>query len=199
VGVLISLALYLKKAQTPHLVEYDVGRARKLRQIDTPKERSHPAICLLHVEGDLFFAAAEVFEREVRRVAADPQLKVLILRMKNARNLDATSVLALANLARWLSARGKRLLISGVSGEADEILARAGVADVIGRENIFSSRKSILESTRDALLFAQQLVGKGGELRVFRHAEEEGWESDEPEDKAAEWKEGEEKPPGPSV
>ena len=30
VGVLISLALYLKKAQTPHLVEYDVGRARKL-------------------------------------------------------------------------------------------------------------------------------------------------------------------------
>jgi len=194
VGVLISLALYLKKAQTPHLVEYDVGRARKLRQIDNPKERSHPAVCLLHVEGDLFFAAAEVFEREVRRVAGDPALKVLILRMKNARNLDATSALALANLARWLSARGKRLLISGVSGEADEILARAGVIDVIGRENIFSSRKSILESTRDALLFAQKLAGgKGGELRVFRHAGEEGWESDEPED-AGEWKEGAEKP-----
>jgi len=183
VGVLVSLALFLRKAQTPHLVEYVVGPARQLRQIGSRTERLHPGICLLHVEGDLFFAAAEVFEREVRRVAADPSLRVVVLRMKNARNLDATSALALANISRWLKDHGKQLLISGVSGEADRILERTGVAHAIGRENIFFSDAGILTSTRDALLRAQQLVGaEAAQVRIFREGGELGWAEDAPHD-----------------
>ena len=177
VGVFVSLALFLRKAQTPHLVEYALGPTRRMRQIERPGERTHPAICMLHVEGDLFFAAAEAFEKEVRRVAHDPALKVIVLRMRNARNLDATSALTLGNLASWLRARGQRLLVSGVSGDADRILERSGVIDVIGRENVFFSDKSILTSTRDALLAAQRLVG-ATEVRILHAEDEEGWESD---------------------
>jgi SulP family sulfate permease len=177
VGVFVSLALFLRKAQTPHLVEYVVGPTRRMRQIERPDQRTHPAICMLHVEGDLFFAAAEAFEKEVRRVAQDPALKIIVLRMRNARNLDATSALTLGNLAGWLRARGQRLLISGVSGDADLILARSGVIDIIGRDNVFFSDKSILTSTRDALLAAQRLVG-ATEVRVLHADDEEGWETD---------------------
>ncbi len=181
VGVLVSLALFLRKAQTPHLVEYVVSPSRRLRQIENRTERVHPAICLLHVEGDLFFAAAEVFEREVRRIASDPAIQVVILRMKSARNLDATSALALANIARWLAERGKRLLISGVSGEAERILKRTGVAAAIGQDNIFFSEADILKSTRDALLAAGRLVGmEAAEVRVFHGGSEGGWAEGEP-------------------
>jgi SulP family sulfate permease len=179
VGVLVSLALFLRKAQTPHLVEYVVGPTRRMRQIERREERSHPAICMLHVEGDLFFAAAEAFEKEVRRVAQDPALKVIVLRMRNARNLDATSALTLGNLASWLRGRGQRLLVSGVSGDADKILERSGIIDIIGRENVFFSDKSILTSTRDALLAAQRLVG-ASELRILHAEDEDGWEAESP-------------------
>jgi len=168
IGVLVSLALYLRKAQTPQLVEYALDRSRRLQQVESGVARVNPAICMLHVEGDLFFAAADVLESEVRRIAQDPSLRVIILRMKSARHWDATSVLALARLAEWLRGSGRRLLVSGVSGESESILQRSGVDAVLGRENIFFSTGGILHSTRDALLFAEKLVGAGGaEVRLF--------------------------------
>jgi sulfate permease, SulP family len=174
IGVLVSLALYLRKAQTPQLVEYALDRSRRLQQVQPGAGRVNPAICMLHVEGDLFFAAADVLEREVRRIAQDPSLKVILLRMKSARHWDATSVLALADLALWLRGSGRHLLVSGVSGDAEKILARSGADLLLGRENIFFSKAGILHSTRDALLYAEKLVGSGGaEVRIFHDRPEE--------------------------
>ena len=49
----MSLALYLRKAQTPQLVEYVLDRSRQLHQVSADTERANPAICMLHVEGRL--------------------------------------------------------------------------------------------------------------------------------------------------
>jgi len=174
IGVLVSLALYLRKAQTPQLVEYALDRSRRLSQVESGAPRNNPAICMLHVEGDLFFAAADVLDAEVRRIAQDPSIRVILLRMKSARHWDATSVLALSRLAVWLRTSGRRLLVSGVSGDAEKILHRSGVDAIIGRENIFFSTAGILHSTRDALLYAEQLVGAGNaELRLFHDGPED--------------------------
>ncbi len=174
IGVLVSLALYLRKAQTPQLVEYALDRSRRLSQVAGDAPRRNPAICMLHVEGDLFFAAADVLEAEVHRIAQDPSIKVILLRMKSARHWDATSVLALSRLAVWLRESDRRLLVSGISGDAEKILQRSGVDEIIGRENIFFSTAGILHSTRDALLFAEKLAGSGAaELRLFHDGPED--------------------------
>ena len=57
-----------------------------------------PEISIIHVEGELFFGAADLFQEEVRRLAEDQNIRVFILRMKNARHLDASTVMALENL-----------------------------------------------------------------------------------------------------
>src|SRR5690606_4325274 len=97
------------------LVEYEFTPEGALAEKEEARKRNHPAISIVHVEGELFFGAAELFRTQIQRTAADPNLRVIILRMKNARHLDATSVMALEELVEFMRSRGRFLLISGLS------------------------------------------------------------------------------------
>lgn len=168
VGVISSLMLFLRKASAPHLVEYDI-EGDSMREIRDASERSHPEISIIHVEGELFFGAAELFEDEVRRLAHDHNIRVVILRMKNARHLDATAVMALEGLLKFLRANGRLLLISGPSPGVMGVLSRSGLLDQIGRDCVFESEENLTASTRKALVRAQQFLGKEAkpEVRLF--------------------------------
>ena len=48
---------------------------------------------------------------------ARPDLRIVILRLKNARHLDATSVMALEELIRFLRSTARQLIISGATQE----------------------------------------------------------------------------------
>ena len=50
--------------------------------------------------------------QEVRRQAEDQNIKVFILRMKNARHLDASTVLALENLHGYLRQTDRHLMMA---------------------------------------------------------------------------------------
>ena len=54
-----------------------------------------PEVSIVHVEGELFFAAADLFYEQIRRSYDNPNVKVIILKLLNAHHLDATSVMAL--------------------------------------------------------------------------------------------------------
>jgi SulP family sulfate permease len=168
VGVISSLVLFLRKASAPHLVEYDLA-GDQMREIKEKTERSHPEVSIIHVEGELFFGAAELFEDEVRRLVHDPNIRVVILRMKNARHLDATAVMALEALLKFMRAGGRLLLISGPSRGVMGVLTRSGLLDDIGRDCVFEAEENLTASTRKALVRAQQFLGKEAkpEVRVF--------------------------------
>jgi SulP family sulfate permease len=141
------------------------------------RQRPNPAISIVHVEGDLFFGAAELFRTQIQRTAADPSLSILILRLKNARHLDATSVLALEDLIKFMRANDRHVLISGATRDVYRVLKNSGVLTTIqqganrkkGESNIFLNRPSNPNlSTRDALKRAQQLLGgEKAEVRIF--------------------------------
>jgi SulP family sulfate permease len=177
IGVAISITLFLRKASRPHLVEYEFSDAGELRQMGEKRQRPNPAISIVHVEGDLFFGAAELFRTQIQRTAADPSLSILILRLKNARHLDATSVLALEDLIKFMRANERHVLISGATRDVYRVLKNSGVLTTIqqgadrrkGESNIFLNRPSNPNiSTRDALKRAQQLLGGAkAEVRIF--------------------------------
>jgi len=177
IGVGISITLFLRKASRPHLVEYEFSDRGELREIGEKRKRPNPAISIVHVEGDLFFGAAELFRNQVQRTAADPSLKILILRLKNARHLDATSVLALEELIKFMRADGRHVLISGAPRDVYRVLKNSGTLSLIqadadreaGESNIFLNRPSNPNiSTRDALKRAQQLLGgQQADIRIF--------------------------------
>ena len=167
IGVFTSISLFLRKAAKPELVEYTLDERGTLLQVSDTARRI-PQISIVHVEGDLFFGAADLFRKQVSRIAEDPSLAVIILRMRNARNLDATSVCALEELIRFTREQGRHLIISGASREVFRILRKSGVLSVLqqdadrvtGQSNFFLLEpKNPNMSTRRALQRAQQLLG----------------------------------------
>jgi sulfate permease, SulP family len=168
-GVGISIMLYLRKASRPELVEYEFNARGDLRAADANAQRQHLAISIVHVEGELFFGAAELFRTQIQRLAADTQLRVIILRMKNARHLDATSVMALEELVSFMKSKNRHLLISGISKDVYRVLKNSGLITIVGRENIFpGSVQNPNLSTRHALERAQQLLGtKEAEIQIY--------------------------------
>ena len=174
VGVILSVSLFLRKAAKPELVEYTFDDAGTLRELDKHEQRL-PQISIVHVEGDLFFGAADLFRRQVARIAEDTNLAVVVLRMRNARNLDATSVCALEELIRFIREKGRHIIISGAGRKVFRILKRSGVLALLqegcakGESNIFLVEpKNPNMSTRKALMRAQQVLGtKQADISIY--------------------------------
>ena len=169
IGAATAVALFLRKAARPELVEYDMGSSGQLNELKSGESRTSPAISIVHVEGELFFGAAELFRNQIKSTASDPNLKVIILRMKNARHLDATSVIALEELVTFLRGEGRELLISGVMKEVYKVLKSSGAVQFIGRENIFPGSISNPNlATKNALKRAQEIIGSSDiDVRIY--------------------------------
>ena len=187
IGVALSITLFLRKASKPYLVEYEVAEDGDLRELGEKRSRPDPAISIVHVEGDLFFGAAELFRTQVQRIVLDPNLKVIILRMKNARHLDATSVLALDDLIKFVRSKGRHILVSGATRDVYKVLKNSGVLETLqsgcvrkeGETNLFLYHPSNPNiSTRDALLRAQELLGtRQAEIKIYydpQHEKKDG-------------------------
>lgn len=167
VGVGVSLALFLQKAASPTLVEYSFNESGQLSALGDGAARANPQVSIIHVEGDLFFGAADLFQDEIRRLSDDPSIRVFILRMKNARHLDGSTVLALDQLAEHLRGQDRHLLISGIQEDAARVLERSGLARRLGRENLFAADDNPTLATKRALERARQLIGAKADVRLF--------------------------------
>lgn len=175
VGVGTSLALFLRKAAKPSLMEYTFNDTGNLAAIADKAERKHAQISIIHVEGELFFGAAEIFQSHIRTLAEDEDIKVFILRLKNARHLDATTVMALLELNDYLQRTGRKLLISGISSEVERVLRNSGAMERIGPENVFPSEINPTISTKRALQRATDLLHvspQDAEVRLFYDREQ---------------------------
>ena len=177
IGVAVSISLFLRKASKPHLVEYEFSDEGELREMGEKRKRPIPAISIVHVEGDLFFGASELFRTQIQRTVSDPAIQVIILRLKNARHLDATSVMALEDLIRFMREKGLHLIVSGASRDVYRVLKHSGVLATLqegcnrraGETNLFlGNPRNPNLSTRGALKRAQQLLGaEKADIRIF--------------------------------
>jgi len=177
IGVSLSIFLFLRKVSRPHLVEYEISEQGELREKGHQSGQETPGISIVHVEGSLFFGASELFQTQVKRLMLDPNLKVIILRLKNAHHLDATSVMALRDLIRFVRSQDRHLIISGATRDVYKVLKSSGVLRTLqkgcrreeGETNLFfyaPSNPNI--STRDALIRAQDLLGtKKAKVKIF--------------------------------
>src|SRR5581483_4882057 len=173
VGIGVALALFLQKTSTPSLVEYTFNESGILSELTDPAKRPNPQISIIHVEGDLFFGAADLFQEHLRRQAEDENIRVFILRMKNARHLDASTVMAMETLHDYLRQTGRHLIISGCNADVLRVLQRSGLLAQMGAENVFPAEVNLTMSTKRALQRASQLLkqtGAGGQkadVRIF--------------------------------
>lgn len=134
------------------------------------------------------FSAADLFQEQVRYLADDGDIRVVILRMKNARHLDATSVMSLLQLHEYLQKSGRHLLISGINPDVEEVLKASGAWEKLGAENIFPAEANLTASTKKALLRASHLLQTTkADVRIFydrKKQKDQGEPKSFPEDKS---------------
>lgn len=167
IGIGVALALFLQKTSTPTLTEFTFNESGQLAALPDKTGRANPQISIIHVEGELFFGAADLFQEQVRRLAEDLNLRVFILRMKNARHLDASTVMALEYLHDYLRQTDRHLLISGCNPDVVRVLRNSGLLQRIGAENVFPAEINPTSSTKRALQRAQLLLHGKVEVRIF--------------------------------
>ena len=172
VGVITSIIFLLKKVAEPEMVEQGYNEDGELAEISEKTKRPEPEVSIVHVEGVLFFAAADLFYEQIRRVGEDENLRVLVLKLLHAHHLDATSVLALEELLDYLKEKNCHVLLCEIRRDAFRILRDSGVLARINRKNVFPHTVSNPTlSTAKAIKRAKELVA-GMDAKVTIYSEQ---------------------------
>lgn len=164
IGVVMSITLYLKKAAVPQLVEFVVDEAGNLHSLNEPHQHEPRKIRFIKVEGELFFGAADIFQTTLKSIAEDDTTtRVIILQLKNARDIDATACLALQQLYEYLKNSGRHLIGCGLTHQIWNVLSDSGMIEQIGKNNlfIFDERHPQL-SVQKAFMRANELLNLEG-------------------------------------
>ncbi|MFB6356102.1 MAG: SulP family inorganic anion transporter [bacterium] len=171
-GVVLSLILQIRKATHVDIEEHVMDEEGNMRKIQSADERIHPNVALIDVSGETFFASAERIKSHIRdMIDESSEIRVVILRLKNAANLDITGAIMLKQIAEELQERNRALLICGTTEHIEEILEESGVAEIIGRDKILIAQKSLLESTQQAMHRARSFVEAFEDLQVEKEEE----------------------------
>ena len=103
-------------------------------------------VLVFEIEGPLFFGTVRKFEMATERAGAD--CKVLILRMRNTIYLDAGGIQALQQLKAACDRKGITIVLSGIHTQPFMLCEKTGMADKLGRENIFDNITAALERAK---------------------------------------------------
>lgn len=137
IGIAMSIALYLKKSAVPELVEFTVDDIGNLHRVDVNCHQPRK-VRLIKVEGELFFGAAEIFQTTLKSIAEDDRTtKVIILQLKNTRDLDATACLALKHLYEHLKSSDRHLICCGITPQIWDVMSDSDLVQLIGKSNLF--------------------------------------------------------------
>lgn len=169
IGVFASIVLFLKKASAPEVVEVAIGDNGEEKKLQSADEKSAPEISIVHVGGNLFFGASDVFQDQVRRICQSPNIKVLILKLRNAINFDASSAADIEELALQMRHQKGVLYLCEVTPQIMAVLKSSKVAKTIGEENIFAyTDENPTLSTAYALKSAKKFLnGRSAEVEIF--------------------------------
>ena len=160
IGVGTSIVLFLKKVAQPEMVEYTFKDDGQLAQMDKTERRSIPEVSIVHVEGELFFGAADLFRDQMRRICEEPNLRIVVLKMRNAHHMDATGVMALDELLRYINEKGRYLILSEVKADMLKVLKKSGLLEKVEDRNVFTDEPSNPTlSTAKALKRAKEHLG----------------------------------------
>lgn len=158
IGIVLSIGSFLRKSSIPHLVEYAFNAKGRLMTV-SPKKDMHCKVRIIGIGGELYFAAAEVFQTALSSIAEDPYVQAIVLRLNNVYHMDASMCLAILHLFETLHASGRHLVISGLTEEVWQVMHRAGLVKRLGCDNCYFADESNPQfSTWKAVLHAHDLV-----------------------------------------
>jgi SulP family sulfate permease len=158
VGLVLAALLFMKRMSEVTNVAIIGGELNEfstpLNDADDPNAMDRrdipPGVEIYEVNGPFFFGVADRLKDTLRGLERPP--KVFILRMRRVPAIDATGIHALEEFYLKCHRQGTRLLLAGVHAQPMFAMAKYGLNDRIGDNNMF-------ESLDDALAAARLILG----------------------------------------
>jgi SulP family sulfate permease len=174
-GLLLSLALLVRRAGRLQMVELAQSGQRRLREIPIDARTGTTPAVILHLEGDLNFAVAPQLSDRLKEISARGP-EIVILRLKRARHLDATVLEVLRRLAADLESRGAMLVLCGLAEPVLALLARTELGAVLGPEALLPTGGRLFEGLERALDLARERLRPRAESEIFRFESGDEWQ-----------------------
>ncbi len=150
VGVGISMILFIINQSNQVVIKQWVMEDGRLRETDRPEEVPPGEVIILQPYGSLFFASAPVFEDKLPDVTPETRGSVVILRLRGRSDLGSTFMDVLDKYGRALKDQGNELMLVSADENMHEQLQVAGVADLVGEQNVFTSDEWVGQTLRTA-------------------------------------------------
>jgi SulP family sulfate permease len=160
IGVFMSFMLAVPRTGQMHLTEFVVtgDGAVHERLADDPV-----CGCLLifGLEGEMYFGSGASLESHLATIDQhlEPWTKVIVLRMKRARNPDAVGISLLEHFVDLATSRGVRVIVCGVREGMLVCMQQSGLAEKIGADNVFREEAVRQTSTLLAIRHAASIIG----------------------------------------
>lgn len=149
IGLIFAAFLFIKKMIDVSEVQESRGTIVSGITGDGQEETLDvPAGVLVYeIDGPLFFGTVRKFELAVERAGAE--FKVLVIRMRNTIYLDAGGLQALEQCKAACDRKGVKIVLSGIHTQPYMLCEKTGMADKIGRENIFDNIDGAMTRARE--------------------------------------------------
>lgn len=135
IGVILAMLHFLRRMASSVEVRQVSDEELSTEAAHMGLDHVPPGILVFTVEGPFFFGAVENFERALCFTHTDPE--VLIIRLKWVPFMDITGLQTLEEVVRDLHSRGVKVLLSGANTRVQGKLEKAGIIELIGKENNF--------------------------------------------------------------
>ena len=158
IGVLMSFLLTVPRVGEMLLTEFSLTDGPLHERL--PEDKPCGRILVFGLEGEMFFGAIAALEAHFATIEEriGPEIRVVVLRMKRARNPDAVGLTLLEDFLHRVKARGVHVLLCGVRPEFAEKLDRTGITAHLGAK-LFLEQPVRLTSTMLAVRHAYELIG----------------------------------------
>jgi SulP family sulfate permease len=162
-GVGISIIMFLRRARLLSIREMAISEKGRFREVDPePGEavRLCSSIRILNLSGPLFFAVAGELENALEPFVSDAAIRVLILRLRQAQDIDITTASVVELAAQRMASQGRALILLGLRKPTLTLLDETGLMERIHKENIFPAQAGWFTAMEFALRRALELVGE---------------------------------------
>ena len=148
VGVVLTLLAFVIRTMRPRSevlgIDSDgILKGIKAHNLKPPSEK----FVLRRYDGAIMFANAAYFERVIiNTLAAFPKAKTIVIVGGGVNWIDASGEEKIREMAEKLREQGVTLAFSSLKQQVKEAFDRSGLTDVIGPENIYTSKNGALKA-----------------------------------------------------
>ncbi|MDH5436902.1 MAG: SulP family inorganic anion transporter, partial [Gammaproteobacteria bacterium] len=164
VGASLSIMLYLYRTMSPHVAILGRYKDGSLRDLSSNPDLPHDdKVIAIRFDGSLYFANVSYFEDAILRVVSNnPNVKFILVVGNGINQLDASGETVLHKVVQRLHDNGITVVFSGLKKGIRDVLARTGLRERIGEQNLYSTADLALEA-----IYQQLEVLKGENEELF--------------------------------